>query len=81
MANNPLSESAINNLTATFRKGVVENLETRTLLEYAAESNWDVPAELRPHLAKVAKEEIARREQAEVFFGAHFSVENVSNIR
>lgn len=70
MANNPLSESAINNLTAIFRKGVVKDLETRTLLEYAAESNWNVPVELRPHLAKVAKEEIARREPVEVFWSA-----------
>lgn len=68
MTNNPapLSESAIRNLTNVFRK-VVKEIETRMLLEYAAERNWNVPAELRPHLAKVAKEEIATRERRKAF--------------
>jgi hypothetical protein len=44
---------------------IVHGLKPEFLLEYAGEKNLRVPSDLRPHLARVAKEEIAHRAEVE----------------
>jgi hypothetical protein len=44
---------------------IAHGLKPEFLLEYAEEKNLRVPSDLRPHLAQVAKEEIAHRAQVE----------------
>lgn len=43
---------------------IAHGLKFEALVEYAEEKNLRVPPDLRPHLARLAKEEIAYRAQA-----------------
>lgn len=43
---------------------IAHGLKFEALVEYAEEKNLGVPPDLRPHLARLAKEEIAYRAQA-----------------